>query len=328
MTGQEFIPIIDMSGFTAGDPASSAGVVDAVRGACEEIGFFVVTGHGVPEALITRMYDTSRAFFDLPPGQKARVAETGARRGGLMHFGFEAERLAGTRGEATPGDLKESLDYGPHFWGDAWPGEPAGLEAVWHEYYRALSGLAGDIRGIFTAAIGLPAGYLDDKFDDHMSTLRVLDYPDTGIAPLPGQLRAGAHTDYGVLTILRSEDKPGGLQVLNRAGAWLDVPAVAGGFVVNIGDAMMRWTNDRWVSTLHRVVNPPADARGSCRRQSIAFFHNLNRDAVIECLAPFHGPDDPPKHAPIAYGDYAELRYRQAHGADKTLGLGAGQGTD
>ena len=183
MTEQVFIPIIDMSGFTAGDPASSAGVVDAVRAACEETGFFVVTGHGVPDALIARMYDTSRAFFDLPPEQKARVAETGTLRGGLMHFGFEAEHLAGTRGEATPGDLKESLDYGPHFWGDAWPGEPAGLEAAWHDYYRALSGLAGDIRGIFMAAVGLPADYLDDKFDDHMSTLRVLDYPDTGIAP-------------------------------------------------------------------------------------------------------------------------------------------------
>ncbi len=327
MNGQATIPIIDISAFTAGDPASSDAVVDAVRGACEDIGFFVVTGHGVPDALIARMYDISRAFFDLPPGEKDRVAETGAVRGGLMHFGFEAERLAGTRGEATPGDLKESLDHGPHFWGDAWPTEPPGLEAVWHDYYRALSGLAGDIRHIFTAAIGLPAADLEDKFDDHMSTLRVLDYPDTGVAPLSGQLRAGAHTDYGVLTILRSEDKPGGLQVLNRAGAWFDVPAVADGFVVNIGDAMMRWTNDRWISTLHRVVNPPPDAQGSCRRQSIAYFHNPNRDAVIECLPPFHGPDDPPRHAPITYGDYAELRYQQAHGADKTLDLGGVQGT-
>ena len=110
----------------------------------------------------------------------------------------------------------------------------------------------------------------------------------------------------------------------NRAGDWLDVPAVPGAFVVNIGDAMMRWTNDRWISTPHRVVNPPPDAQGSTRRQSIAFFNNPNFDAVIECLSAFRSPDTPPKYRPVTYGDYAEERYKQAHGADKTLGLDGG----
>ena len=106
-----------------------------------------------------------------------------------------------------------------------------------------------------------------------------------------------------------------------RAGAWSNVPHVPGAFVVNIGDAMMRWTDDHWISTQHRVVNPPADPGQPSRRQSIAFFHNLARDPVIECLPPFRAAHIPPRYPPITYGEYATLRYRQAHGDDKSLRL-------
>ena len=160
----------------------------------------------------------------------------------------------------------------------------------------------------------LPEQYFEDKFDRHHSSLRVINYPDQAQEPLPGQLRAGAHSDYGFLTILRSESSSGGLQAQHRNGAWIDVPTIAGAFVTNIGDAMMRWTNDRWISTVHRVVNPPATGRQSSRRQSIPFFHNPNIDAVIECLEVFCDDDHPPKYGPMTYGEYADLKYRQAHG--------------
>ena len=315
------VPIIDIAPFTAGHTPGRAQVADEVRAACEDTGFFVMTGHGFPEALATRIYDASRAFFDLPVEEKNAIGETGPVLGGLMHFAFGEEALAATLGQAAIGDLKETLDYGPGFFGDPWPVNPPDLEPAWRAYYETMSALAATLRSIFAAALGLDPDYFEDRFEGHLSSLRVIDYPEPSAPPVPGQLRAGAHSDYGVLTILRTEDAPGGLQVRTRDGRWSDVPHVPGAFVVNIGDAMMRWTSDRWVSTQHRVVNPPLVPEQPTRRQSIAYFHNLPRDTVIECLPPFRELGLTPKYPPITYGDYAELRYRQAHGGDKQLKL-------
>ncbi len=321
------VPIIDITPFVTGTTRDRADVAESVRIACEEIGFFVIIGHGFPERLVTRIYDVSRAFFDLPAQEKNRIGETGPIMGGLMHFGLGKEALAATLGGETIPDLKETLDYGPGFFGDPWPECPPDLEPAWRAYYDAMSMLAATLRGIFATALGLAPEYFEDKFRGHLSSLRVIDYPEQSAPPAPGQLRAGAHSDYGVLTILRTEDAPGGLQVRTRAGRWHDVAHIPASFVVNIGDAMMRWTNDRWVSTQHRVANPPVDAPQAARRQSIAYFHNLPRDAVIECLPPFREKGVPPKYPPVTYGEYAGLRYRQAHGDEKRLTL-AGAGDD
>jgi isopenicillin N synthase-like dioxygenase len=308
------IPVVDLTPLLKGGAGGGGQVVDTIKQACEEIGFFIITGHGVSIDLINRMYDTSRAFFDLPSAEKSKVNKAGEMPGGLMFFPMKSESLAASRGVKTPGDIKETLDYGPGFYGDEWPDKPPGLEEVWLEYYQTMGKLAGQLRRIFALAIGLPETYFADKFDSHHSSLRVLNYPEQKEGPLSGQLRAGAHSDYGILTILRSEASAGGLQAQNRSGEWVTVPTIPDSFVVNIGDAMMRWTNGGWISTLHRVVNPPADARRGSRRQSIAFFHNPNKDAVIECLDAFCSPDNPPKYEPLTYGEYAELKYRQAHG--------------
>ena len=321
--GERFAPVpaIDIAPFIVGETPGRARVAGAVRAACEDIGFFMITGHGFPEELATRIYDASRAFFDLPAGEKNAVGESGPVLGGLMHFAFGEEALAATLGDAAIPDLKEALDYGPGFFGDPWPPDPPDLELAWRAYYEAMSGLAAILRSIFAAALGLEPDYFEDRFRGHLSSLRVVDYPEPSAPPAPGQLRAGAHSDYGVLTILRTEVAPGGLQVRTRDGRWSDVPHIPGAFVVNIGDAMMRWTNDRWISTQHRVANPSPVAGRSTRRQSIAYFHNLPRDTVIECLPPFREAGVAPKYPPITYGDYAKLRYRQAHGDGKQLEL-------
>ena len=318
------VPIVDIAPFTSGEGPGRESVSGAVRVACEEIGFFVMTGHGFPEELATRVYDASRAFFDLPADEKNAIGETGPIRGGLMHFAFGQEALAATLGAEPVSDLKETLDFGPGFFGDRWPVNPPDLEPAWRACYGAMSALAATLRRIFAVAIGLEPDFFEDKFRGDLSSLRVIDYPEQSTPPAPGQLRAGAHSDYGVLTILRTEDAPGGLQVRTRAGRWCEVPHVPGAFVVNIGDAMMRWTNDRWTSTQHRVVNPPVNPGRSTRRQSIAFFHNLPRDTVIECLPPFREVGVPPRYPPITYGEYAALRYRQAHGGDKQLRVSSG----
>ena len=175
-----------------------------------------------------------------------------------------------------------------------WPAMPADLQKHWLEYYKAMEQLSGNMLRLFALALRLPENWFDAKIDRHRSALRALNYPELTQDPLPGQIRAGAHTDYGSLTILL-QDTVGGLQVRTRAGDWQDVPSIPDSYVINLGDLMSRWTNDRWVSTLHRVVNPPSRAR----RQSIAFFHNINHDQVVSCIPTCTDKDHPPKYKDI-----------------------------
>ena len=150
------------------------------------------------------------------------------------------------------------------------------MRALYEAYFRVMGALAEDLMAIFALALDLDEGFFADKLNHHISRLRVRNYPAPLVPPLPGQLRTGAHADYGSLTILRAEDKPGGLQVLNRAGDWVDVPIAPDSYIINIGELMARWTNGLWNATLHRVVNPPAELAASSRRLSLVFLHNPN----------------------------------------------------
>ncbi|HEY8407532.1 MAG TPA: 2-oxoglutarate and iron-dependent oxygenase domain-containing protein [Gaiellaceae bacterium] len=230
---------------------------DELRGACETVGFFTVVGHGVPDELVEEVAARSRAFFDLPDAEKERFRAPAETPGLPVYRPLGAEKLGANA------DRKASLDWGPGLAGVAWPS--AELQSVYERYYTELLRVAAAIVSAFELGI-------DDLFDDRSSSLRVIDYP----AGATGT-RAGAHRDYGALTLIRS-DAPG-LEVQTRDGEWLPVQAPPGGFVVNIGDLLQRWTQDRWVSTLHRVVGgeeqPP-------RRQSLVFFHNPRSDAEID----------------------------------------------
>jgi isopenicillin N synthase-like dioxygenase len=306
------IPVIDLAPFLAG--AREAGdVVRVIRAACEEIGFFCIVGHGVPDALVDRIGERSRAFFDLEESAKRRFAPAGALLGGVTYSPIASEALAASRGERTPGDLKQMLDYGPGWPGNPWPADPEGLREAHEAYFEVLGELAGHLRRAFALAAGLPADAFESSFSNHLSSLRVIDYPETTSSPEPGQLRAGVHSDYGFLTILRSQASAGGLQAQSRDGAWVDVPALDGAFVVNIGDALMRMTNDRWVSTPHRVVNPPVGASGT-RRQSIPYFHNPDPDALVRCLDAFVTADRPARYVPTSYAEYAQQMASATHG--------------
>ena len=296
------VPVIDIAPFLRGAPADKAKVAEQVGRACRDIGFLVIQGHGVDPELSERMRAVSRAFFDLPLAEKARVARP-AKDVARGYIALDEESLARSRDPGTYGsDLNESLMMGPvdrppaadadtlaagrHFAPNLWPERPAELRETWTVYYRTMGSLAASLMRIFALALGLPERFFDPRIDKHISRLRVRNYPAQRAAPAPGQIRAGAHSDYGSLTILATEDKPGGLQVCNAAGEWVDVPIVDDCLIVNIGDLLARWTNDTWVSTLHRVVNPPAGAGAESRRQSLVFFHNPNHDAVIESLVP------------------------------------------
>jgi isopenicillin N synthase-like dioxygenase len=240
------IPTIDLGSL---DP-------DAVQRACAEVGFFTVVGHGVPPELTEEVAARSRAFFDRPDAEKERFRAPADTPGLPVYRPLGAERLGANA------DRKASLDWGPTLAGVAWPDDE--LRRAYERYYAELQRVAG----VLVGALGLDPAL----FDGVSSSLRVIDYPAGG----GSGARAGAHRDYGCLTLIRSD--AAGLEIETRDGDWLPVEPPPGGFVVNIGDLLSRWTNGRWVSTLHRVV----DTGGAPRRQSLVFFHNPRADAVVD----------------------------------------------
>ena len=258
------IPVVDLRQDDA---------VARLRDACEQLGFFTVTGHGIDERLIADVAARSRSFFDLPPAEKERFAAPATTPGLPVYRPLRSERLGATGDGVATADLKESLDWGPTLDGVAWP---SGLEEAFTRYLDELHRLARILRGTIARALGEPDDFFEPRFDDRSSSLRVINYPDPDEPPAEGQLRAGAHRDYGFLTILRSDDAPGGLEVRTPAGEWLEVRPPANAFVCNIGDLLAEWTG--WTSTLHRVAVPPQDARAGSRRQSLVFFHNPSDD--------------------------------------------------
>jgi|GEM_PF-16309 len=311
------VPVIDISPFLKGTSEDRHRIAQVVGQACQDIGFFSITGHGVPEGLISRMADISRCYFDLPLTEKMRIPVSSS---GVGYVPLFQEALAASLGEKTPGDLKESFNVGRHFASYTWPENPPELRSTWIEYFTALNALGGAIMRMFAMALELPEGYFDDKINPPMAFLRAINYPSPLEPPQINQLRAGAHSDYGTLTILLSENKPGGLQVRSRAGRWLDVVSPPGSFVVNIGDMMQMWTNDKWLSTVHRVVNPPAaeqahmdqGVRSDSRRQSLVFFHTPHENTLIECLPSCTSADNPPRHAPIRAADHMRQKSAKA----------------
>jgi len=273
------IPTIDLS---AGPAAAAA----EIQRACEDVGFFTVVGHGVSEETIDTISSGARAFFDLPETEKRRLAEPAATPGVPVYRPLGIEKLGSTA------DRKESLDWGPSLAGVAWPDRPVELRGAYEHYFAELLGLAGTLVHAFALALGLDEDALDASFDGRSSSLRTIDYPAGA-----GEARAGAHRDYGCLTIIRSD--AGGLEAETRDGEWLPVTAPPGGFVVNIGDLMQRWTGDRWVSTPHRVVGPAGESQ---RRQSLVFFHNPRADALIETLG------GATTYEPVRAGEYVLAR--------------------
>src|ERR1043166_9422986 len=240
------VPSVDLRPFIAGGVEGKRTVADEIKRACEEIGFFKIRGHGVPQVLVERAFATAGA------------------RG---YHALRTKTLAKTLGYDNPPDLREQFYIGPlvsraaefaHIPGAAalyaeniWPDAPADYREVFTTAYRALEGLGGTLMRVFAVALDIDEHFFDDKIDRHFSTLPVNHYPEPDGDALPNQIRAGEHTDFGSLTILAVNQRAGGLQVKLHDGSWLDVTAEPDEFIVNIADMMQRWTNDRWLSNVH-----------------------------------------------------------------------------
>lgn len=316
-------PVFDLGRFEAAGLAERRALAEEVDAICRNTGFLAIANHGVSREVVDGVWSKARAFFELPleEKQRARAPYPGYPYG---YLGPEVEALAKSRNVDTPPDLKESFNGGPLrapadmadpealafcYAETIWPERPAGFRGAWVAYYAALEDLAARIMRLFAAALKLPEDYFAPFIDAPVSALRALNYPEQQRAPREGQLRAGAHTDYGSLTILLPQEGSRGLEIASPDGGWIEAPAIPGAFIINIGDLMQRWTNDHWVSTLHRVANPPGPDASS-RRQSLAFFHQPNWFAEIGCLEACLAPGETPKYEPVLSGPYLMSKFK------------------
>jgi isopenicillin N synthase-like dioxygenase len=309
MAGLPEIPILDVSSVAGDDPAGLDRLAREIGAACRDIGFFYVTNHGIPPALIDRTFAMARAFFALPLEAKMAVAMANSphNRG---YMPFEGETLDPDR----PGDLKETFNLGLELAADdpevmagmpfrglnQWPELP-GFRDSMLAYFDAVWTLGRQLHRAICRDLGLNEWFFDDKLDRPLAILRLLRYPGGAVPKTAEQIGAGAHTDYGNITLLLPDAMPG-LEVRTRHGDWIDAPSVPGAFVCNIGDCLMRWTNDIYVSTPHRVRIPRRE------RYSIAFFLDPDPDADVTVLPGCVSADRPARYPPTTGAAYLKER--------------------
>ncbi len=292
------IPVLDLA---AAPPAELAVRMDqALRSA----GFFALRGHGVPDAVVQGAFDAGHGFFSLSMTDKEAWHIDGwPLKRGFDPIGWQA------LDPAQPPDLKESFYLGVEAIGpNQWPDETLvpGFRAAMEAYALAMDGLARRLLGLFEIALRLQPGHFDSFMRHPTCTTRLLHYPPQPVHAAPGQIGCGAHTDWGALTLL-AQDEAGGLQVQLRSGQWLDVPPEPGTYVVNVGDMMQRWTNDHWLSTPHRVINKHQGRD----RWSIAYFCDLDAEAVVTPLPTCVDEQRPARYGPITAGEHLEAMYRR-----------------
>jgi isopenicillin N synthase-like dioxygenase len=295
-----------------------AGAVAAKIGhACRETGFFYVTGHGITPETVETAFAMSRAFFGQPLAAKEKAGWDGpSGNRGWIRLGSEV------LDPGKPHDLKEAFNIGlelppddpevmagrPFRGVNCWPDIP-GFRTAALTYFDACWRLGRTLHRAFALDLGLAPDFFESIFTRPVATVRMLHYPPAPPEVLAGQLGAGEHTDYGNVTLLAT-DEVAGLMVRHRSGEWITAPSVPNAFVCNIGDCLMRWTNDIYVSTPHKVVSPPGR-----HRYSIAFFLDANPEAIVECLPTCTTPGRPAKYPPVTFADFLHSRLAPTYAA-------------
>lgn len=293
------IPIVDIS---------ASGAADALGRALEHIGFAYITGHGITSAVTEGAFAASRQFHASPLARKQSLAINAAHRG---YMAMATSTIVTSRvARVTQPNLSESLMImhevpegdprrgEPLQGANQYPGWMPGFRAPVDAYAAAVERVARRVIRLIAAALDLPETALDRHFARPTTFLRLLHYPPHPDDAPEDQFGSAPHTDYGIITLLAQDDR-GGLEVRPRGGDWIAAPPIPGSLVLNVADMLARWTNDRFVSTPHRVLNA-----GGGDRYSIPFFFDTDMDAVIECLPTCAGPENPPRYEPVRYGDY------------------------
>ena len=303
------IPVIDVSRAFSGEPAALESVARLIRHASEEVGFFYLAGHGVPPAIVDAAFAASREFHAMPLDEKMRLKLNENNIGYLAPN--QSMQRASTVHKATRPNFNESFfishDRGanhpdvvagtPLRGRNQWPAGHDGMRAMMVAYFKTLEALGGRLLPVLARSLELPAEFFAPYFanEAHLN-LRFLHYPPQEVDD-DEQFGQGPHTDNSFITMLAREDVPG-LAVRLPCGEWLAPPVIEGTFLVNLGNVMKRWSNDRFLSTPHGVLNDSGRDR-----YSIAFFYSPNPDARIEVVPTCTGPGTPPRYEPAVYRD-------------------------
>lgn len=304
------IPVVDLE---------KEGAWREIGAACRGTGFFYIANHGVPLRLIESQFGWARRFFALPLAEKLEID----LRKSPCARGYESMGNQTLDSDAPP-DLKEGFymgwhrepdhpyvkaglpNHGPNLWPRSLPGFAEQMQA----YYNALFALGMRVSCLVARSLGLEGAFFERHFEEPMAILRLLHYPPHPRDAAPKQFGAGAHTDWGLITLL-AQDGLGGLQVRHADGGWIDALPIEGTFVVNIGDMLERWTNGTYHSTLHRVLNRSNERD----RYSVPFFFEPNYHTRVECLPVCQSAANPPRYPPCTAGEHIAEMYRKTYSA-------------
>lgn len=306
------IPVISLA-------QDDAAIAAQMRDACSAHGFLYVADHGVPAQLVADQFAWAAQFFALPEATKRALD----LKNSTAHRGWEGIGAQTLDAEAQP-DRKESFYCGPHYGTDhpyvqaglsnygpnQWPAGLPGFQAQMESYLAAVTALAERMMRHLARSLDLPSDFFDATMKDPMLTLRLCRYPPHPENAGADVFGAGAHTDWGAVTILAQDDL-GGLEVQAPDGSWLPATPVPGTFVVNLGDMIPRWTNGRYRSNPHRVINANPTQRD---RYSIPFFYSPNYHARIEAVPGTVAPGEQPRFAPCTAGEHLAEMYRKTYG--------------
>lgn len=307
----EDIPTLDLGPYLAGEPDALDDLAAQLRTVCETIGFFSIANHGVAPELVERAFAASRRFHALPLERKMEIPlnldnvgympvnasmqrhtqlEPTAPRRPNYNASFFCKR------DRAPDD-PDVIARTPFMGLNQWPRDLPGFREDVLAYQRAVDRLGQQMLPVVARALDLPADFFAPFFAPAQISLRLLHYPVRDEND-PAQFGTGTHTDGGFLTFLM-QNGVSGLQVRRADGRWFDAPVLPGKFLVNSGDMLKRWTNDRFLSTPHRVLNV-----SGVERYSIALFFDTHLDRELACLPTCQGPGNPPRYAPITYRTY------------------------
>ena len=332
------VPAIDITPYVAGGGADEkAAVARAIDEACRTVGFMQILGHGIPDETIAGLTEAMDAFFALdletkktyktppkinrgysPPKSESLSLSLGVESANRMNDFFEAFNVGAAKSDYPGVDLPDD-DYAENVWPDV-----AGFREKVDAYVVEAKRVAETMTVIFADALGLPPGFYDAYTGHSLDVLRMNNYAlPPGRIQLDGDLIGmGEHTDYGIVTVLWA-DQVRGLQVLGADGSWNDVSPADDALLINLGDVTGRWTNDRWMSTLHRVKPPIVD--GSIeRRRSAAYFHDGDIDALISTMPHLIDAEHPNRYPePITVGDHIRAKLAGSRAGKKNDAAGA-----
>ena len=296
----EEIPLLDMSSYLHGEPGSQERVAASLKEISETVGFFYLAGHGIPQSLIDRVFVESRRFHGLPAEVKDAIPwiDRDSHKTGYLGAGKDRSEHSNVNIISDAKSLYARFtiirETDPRSEKNVWPENLPGFKEVVLEYQAAVEALGKKFLPLWSTALKLPLDFFDRMFEIPHVTLSLLHYPPQNVIG-DRQYGIAPHTDNSMMTFL-AQANISGLAVRMPSGHWRQVDIIPGTLLVNTGNVMVRWTNDQFLSTKHRVINT-----NTVDRYSIPVFFGPNADAIIEVVPTCQSPLNPPRYEPITY---------------------------